>query len=451
MRPMVREDGKWRETDWETALAAAATGLQDAVREAGPGGIGCLVSPNATLEELYLSSRLMRGLGSENVDHRLRRVDFSGQQADALAPELGCSLVELQGASAILLVGSNPRQEAPLIAHRIRMAATRHEAGVALINPLRTEVTFPLLAELTRADGTMAEHLGCVLLAALRLNNGPVPAHLQAALEPLTPTAEHESVARRLGTGEVRVIVLGALAQRHPAFAGLRALAVELAKATGARLGYLPEGGNAVGAALAGATPHRALGGQPVAGPGMPVNKMLAGKLNAYLLVGGIESEDVAPEHAFKSALQAARCVIALTPYAADEQLDMSSVILPIAAFAETSGTWVNVEGCWQSVAGAARPPGEARPAWKVLRVLGNLLGLNGFEYLSSDEIRDELRRQLAEVLPASPSPGAGMALALDVPDPLTPVHMYRVDPVVRRSQPLQATREGRAWAGDAP
>ncbi len=183
----------------------------------------------------------------------------------------------------------------------------------------------------------------------------------------------------------------------------------------------------------------------------MPVNKMLAGKLNAYLLVGGIESEDVAPEHAFKSALQAARCVIALTPYAADEQLDMSSVILPIAAFAETSGTWVNVEGCWQSVAGAARPPGEARPAWKVLRVLGNLLGLNGFEYLSSDEIRDELRRQLAEVLPASPSPGAGMALALDVPDPLTPVHMYRVDPVVRRSQPLQATREGRAWAGDAP
>ncbi len=177
MRPMVREDGKWRETDWETALAAAATGLQDAVREAGPGGIGCLVSPNATLEELYLSSRLMRGLGSENVDHRLRRVDFSGQQADALAPELGCSLVELQGASAILLVGSNPRQEAPLIAHRIRMAATRHEAGVALINPLRTEVTFPLLAELTRADGTMAAtpRLRAARGSASEQRSGPGP------------------------------------------------------------------------------------------------------------------------------------------------------------------------------------------------------------------------------------------------------------------------------------
>jgi len=255
----------------------------------------------------------------------------------------------------------------------------------------------------------------------------------------LTPYAGEEQRAN------CSVILVGALAERHAAFAEIRALAGALAHATGARLGQLPEGGNAVGASLAGATPHRGVGGRPVTNPGLAAAEMLNAELDAYLLVGAIESADVAPSAAAGAAMRQARCVVALTPYAGEEQRANCSVILPVAAFAETSGTWVNVEGRWQSVPGAARPPGEARPAWKVLRVLGNLLGLAGFEYLSSEEVRDELRRELAEYEPGSGGgyvPGRLASL-----DATREVGLYAVDAVVRRSRPLQETREGRVGA----
>ena len=178
----------------------------------------------------------------------------------------------------------------------------------------------------------------------------------------------------------------------------------------------------------------------------MAAAEMLGAHLRGYVLVGGLESADLASPSGAEAALQAAACVVALTPFAGEEQRAHATVILPVAAFAETSGTWVNVEGRWQSVPGAARPPGEARPAWKVLRVLGNLLGLAGFEYLSSQEVRDELRRELAEFEPGHPAGGfvAGRLASLDV---TRDVGLYAVDPVVRRSRPLQGTREARSGA----
>jgi NADH-quinone oxidoreductase subunit G len=204
-----------------------------------------------------------------------------------------------------------------------------------------------------------------------------------------------------------------------------------------------------VGASLAGATPHRGVGGRPVARPGLAAADMIDARLRGYLFVGGIEAADLVPSSAAATAPQAADCVVALTPYASAEHLATASVILPIAAFAETSGTWVNVEGRWQSVPGAARPPGEARPAWKVLRVLGNLLGLTGFEYLSSEDVRDELRRELGEYTTGSASSAfaPGRLAALDV---TSEVGLYEVDAVVRRSAPLQQTREGRRLRGGA-
>ena len=447
-KPMVREAGGWRETDWESALEAAALGIQRVVREEGPDRFGCLVSPSATLEELYLSARLTRALGSENVDHRLRRVDFRDQQAESITPELGCSLAELEAATGILLAGCSPRHEAPLLAHRIRKAAVRNGASVAFINPGHTEVNFPVAAELTGGGGGMASQLGAVLVAALKENGQAAPAGLSALLEGLQPTAEHARVAQLLSEGELRIILLGALAQRHAAWAELRALAAALAEVTGARLGYLPEGGNAVGAALAGATPHRGSGGRKVARPGLNASEMLAAKLRACLLVGGIEPEDLAAPVEVDKSPGCAEFVVSLTPYVGEEQLALSSVILPVAAFAETSGTWVNVEGRWQSVPGAAKPPGDARPAWKVLRVLGNLLALPGFDYLSSEDIRDELRREISE-FSAAESSSANFAVAtLGGGDEIADVDMYRIDPVVRRSRPLQQVRKARAVPG---
>jgi len=450
LKPMVKEGGAWREVDWESALEAAATGLQKIVRESGAGQVGFLASPSATLEELALTAKVARGLGSENIDHRLRRIDFRDQAGDPAAPTLGCSIAELESASSVLIVGSNLRKEVPIVAHRIRQGAVRRGAKVAFVNPNAFDVLFPVLANLTSNGLGMAQHLAAVLVAALRAQGKPVPARIAAALEGVSPGADHEKIARALSEGELRIIVLGALAQRHVSYSEIRALAAALAETTGARLGYLPEGGNAVGAALAGVLPHRGAGGRAVSKPGLAATDMLNARLKGYVLVGGIESADVAPSPGLEAATQAADCVVAITPYAGPEALATATVILPAAAFAETSGTWVNVEGRWQSVPGAARPPGEARPAWKVLRVLGNLLALHGFDYVSSEEVRDELKREIGEYAASGTGVSSFQPGRLPSLDSTRDIGMYRVDAVVRRSQPLQATADGQAADGGA-
>jgi NADH-quinone oxidoreductase subunit G len=445
LQPMVKDGGVWRTVDWETALEAAAAGLQKIVREAGAGQVGFLVSPSATLEEASLAARVARGLGCGNVDHRLRRIDFRDQAGDPAAPTLGCSLADLEKASAVLIVGSSLRREVPIIAHRIRKGAVRHATQVALVNPRPQELMFPVAAQFTSNGLGMAQHVAALLVAALYRSGKSAPQQLGPALEGVVPTADHERVVKLLAGEGLRVILLGGLAERHVAYSEIRALARALAETTGAVIGFLPDGGNAVGAALAGATPHRGAGGQSVARPGLPALEMLNARLRGYVLVGAIEAADLAPSPSIESALQSAECVVALTPYAGPEQLANSTVILPVAAFAETSGTWVNVERRWQSVPGAARPPGEARPAWKVLRVLGNLLALPGFDYVSSEDVRDELLREIGGA-GADPAP-AFVPGHLSAVDSTRELGIYRVDAVVRRSRPLQETRDGRADA----
>jgi NADH-quinone oxidoreductase subunit G len=341
--PLVKQDGEWREVDWESALEAAAKGLQKVVREHGAAQVGVLASPIATLEELYLTGRVGRGLGTDHIDHRLRRVDFRDQANDPLAPTLGCSLVELGSASSVLIVGSNLRKEVPLIAHRVRQAAVKQGARVAVINPRRLELQFSTIAQLTSNGLGMPQHVAGVLVAASSAAGRSVPAHLSSAVQGITLSPEHARIAEALTQGELRVILLGAIAQNHAAYSEIRALARALAEATGARLGFLPEGGNAVGAALAGVTPHRGVGGLAVRNPGLSAAEMVNAKLRAYVLVGGIETDDLAAPSRGESTLAGADCVVALTPYVDDKLRAVATVILPVAAFAETSGTWVNV------------------------------------------------------------------------------------------------------------
>jgi NADH-quinone oxidoreductase subunit G len=263
-----------------------------------------------------------------------------------------------------------------------------------------------------------------------------------------------QAIARELVRGDHRLILLGAIAQRDPAFGLLRELATALADITGAQVGYIADGGNTVAGHLAGVLPHRGAGGQASAEPGMDVAEMLAAKLKAYLLLGPIEPElDIAAGNAL-AALQGADLVIALSPYGSAKQF--AHVILPIGTYAETSGTYVNLEGRWQSVPGAARPIGESRPAWKVLRVLGTLLQIPGFEYMSSDQVRDELQARVgtlqpSSVLAGSPDEVSGARSQRPSPSAAAEVGLYTVDAIVRRSTALQATPEGLASNRNAP
>ena len=443
MRPMLRENGVWQETDWESALAWAAERLSKIGKQQSGAQIGAIASPSSTLEELHLLAKITRALGSANIDHRLRRTDFRDEASEPLYPSLGCSISDLENASSVLVVGSNLRAEVPLIAHRIRKAAMRG-AKVAFINPVRYDYLFPVCGYLASNGLSNLEHLLSVAAAAVARNGQPAPASIAASIANLQPSDVHSAIAQQLSEGERRLIVLGAVAQRDPAYCDLRLAAEALAQITGATLGYLPEGGNAVGAHLAGVLPHRAACGRSVQSAGLNIADMLAAKLKAYVVFGAIEpAQDISAAGALES-LKAAECVIALSPYASAKEF--AHLILPIGTFAETSGTYVNLEGRWQSVSGAAKPVGESRPGWKVLRVLANMLNLPNFEYTTSEEVTEELRRELAQspqFKVASSSRAVQSKLSLNAPALQRDIPIYQVDALVRRATALQSTRAG--------
>lgn len=444
LKPQVRENGVWREVEWEAALALVAERLGKIAKQHGGAQIGAIASPNATLEELYLLARVARGLGSANIDHRLRRTDFRDEANDPSYPLLGCSIAELEQSNAVLVIGSNLRKELPLIAHRVRKAAVRGGARVSFINPHTYEYKFPVAAYLTSNGLGMFDNLLAVAAAAVSIAGKSAPASIAALVGNAQPTDAHRQIARQLTEGDRRVILLGALAQQHAAFADLRVLAGALAELTGATLGYLPEGGNAVGAYVAGALPHRTLGSQPVQSAGLNLGDMLAARLKSFIVLGGIEpASDMAASGALE-ALKAAEFVVALSPY--ESAREYAHVMLPIGTFAETSGTYVNLEGSWQSVPGAVPPVGEARPAWKVLRVLGNLLNLPSFDYLSSDEVTAEVRRLTGGLPVKAIAASRTLQANVAVSDPTDAMEtrIYQSDAIVRRAPALQATQEAR-------
>ncbi|HTY92411.1 MAG TPA: NADH-quinone oxidoreductase subunit NuoG [Steroidobacteraceae bacterium] len=435
--PLVRDGGGWTQLSWESALAVTVEGLR---RHAG--SFGALASASATTEELYLLNRLTRGLGSQNIDHRLRQRDFSDQAADSLYPNLGMRIADVDHLNGLLVVGSNLRREVPVLAHRVRKAALAG-AAVAFVNPAKFEYRFPVAAFAHSPPAAQVTDLAAVLAAVAAATQAAVPPQLAGIAAGATVNDTHRAVATALLSGPKRAVWLGALALRHPQYADLRALAAAIAHLSGASLAELAEGGNAAGAYLAGCVPHREAGGKAVADPGLTAARMLQSPLEACILFGGVEpdADSLSPE-ALKT-LAGVPFVVAITPYLTEQLKQIAHVVLPIGTFAETSGTYVNLEGLWQSFTAAARGFGESRPGWKVLRVLGTELGLESFEYTSSEEVRDELQRICAAGLPpawAGSRPVTAAAAAASTVD----VPMYQVDAVVRRAPSLQRTAEGR-------
>jgi NADH-quinone oxidoreductase subunit G len=439
-RPMLREGNEWVETDWETALAKVATGLRSRASL-----MGVLASSTSTLEELYLLGRLARALGTGNIDHRLRQRDFRDQASDPAFPSLGVRIADVQQLDSLLVIGSHLRHEVPILAHRVRKAACKG-AKVALLNPAHFPYLFPVAAELVSRPAQQVADLAAIVAAAAEAAGKQIPEHLAAATRDARIEDSHRAIATALATGEKRAVWLGALAVRHPSYADLRSLAAGLAEITGASFGQLAEGGNAAGAYLAGAIPHREAGGKAVSQPGLSASDMLRIPQKAYVLFGGVEPwSDGNPEAA--KTLSKAEFVVAITPFASDQLRQVAHVLLPIGTFAETSGTYVNLEGVWQSQTGAAQPVGESRPGWKVLRVLGNLLDLGGFDYPSSDAVRDELRGLWADDVspPAAGYEGNHRVSPSSSEASVVDIGLYQTDALVRRAPSLQKTRDGRA------
>jgi NADH-quinone oxidoreductase subunit G len=434
VRPMIRESSGWREVDWPTALAFAMEGLKR-VREAhGPSAIGALGTAYSSLEELYLLQKLVRGIGCGNVDHRLRQSDFSRDGMQAGAPWLGTAIADIPALDRVLIIGSTLRRDHPLIAHRLRQAAKK-VLQINLVNPVDDELLLRVANRLIVAPSGLAGALGEILQALGGLKGVSVPQ--QAGVD---PSESARRIAESLASGSNVALYLGNLAQHHPDAGVLHALVQRIADVAGARFGFLGEAANSVGGVLAGAVPF----GGSVAG--LDARAMLQTPRHAYVLLNAEPELDCHDPVAAMAAMRAAEFVIALSPYQ-HAAVDYAHVMLPIGPFTETSGTFVNTEGRPQSFRGVVNPLAETRPGWKVLRVLGTMLGIEGFAYTSSEQVRDEALAQgeLAARLDNRLREERSDVSRMQAPDleRIGETMSYHADAIVRRSPPLLATRDG--------
>ena len=428
-QPMLKQGGVWKEVDWQTALEYVANGIKNIKNDHGAQSIGALVSPHSTLEELYLAASLVRGLGSDNVDYRLRNAEFAAPQG---VRWLGTSIASLSTLQRALVIGSNLRKDHPLFALRVRQAV-RHGAQVTAIGAQEPEWAMSLHRSVVQPATQWVSALGAIASAVAQEKGVAAPAGATGSDE------NSLAIARSLLGGERKAVLLGNAAAHHAHASELLALANWIGSHTGATVGFLTEAANTVGAQFAGA--------HPVNG-GLNAGQMLAGGLKAALLLNTEPVADSAVGQQAIQALSGAEMVVTLSPFKCN--LEFSDVLLPIAPFTETSGTFVNAEGRLQSFHAVVRPLGETRPAWKVLRVLANLLGVAGFDFETSTDVlaratnaaagsvthipADQLSNAVSEAAPAA----AGTAT-----DPVV-ASIYQLDGLVRRSPSLQLTADAR-------
>ncbi len=396
-KPMIKVDGEWQETDWNHALEFTHRGLKSVIDAHGATQIGSLISPNSTTEEMYLSQKLMRSLGSSNIDHRLRCLDFSDQNSAPAFPWLGQTISDLETIDTALLVGSNITVEQPIAGHRLRKAAL-NGAQLMFINPVDYAFRFPVAEKLIATPVKIESELAAIAKALLDTTGTKIPDGFNKFIDQLDVTETHRTIAENLQKSDNGTLILGSAAAHYPNWSTLRALSGLIADLSQVKLGYLSDGANSAGGWLAGAVPHRTPDGEQDGEMGKHVRDMFGTQLKAYMLLN-IEPElDCAGPNSALNGLNNADFVVSLTPYISEEMKQYADVLLPVSTFSETSGSFINIEGTRQAFKGSVSPLGESRPAWKVLRVLGNLFELDGFEYLSTEEVSEELLGKMGDI-----------------------------------------------------
>ncbi|MHA6824963.1 NADH-quinone oxidoreductase subunit NuoG [Ralstonia pseudosolanacearum] len=429
-QPMLKQGGQWQTVDWTTALEYVANGLNAIKRDHGAEQIGALASPHSTLEELFLLQKLVRGIGSDSVDFRLRQSDFSAKPTGA--PWLGMPIADVSLLQRTLVVGAFLRKDHPLLAARLRQGGKKG-AQLSVIGAGGEDLLMPA-TQLLGAPSQWLSLLSEVAVAIAAANSVARP----VGTDGIEAGEVAKRIAASLASGERKAVFLGNAAVAHPQFSKLHALAQWVAQQTGATLGFLTEAANTVGGYIAGALPQ---------GNGLDAAAMLAQPRRAYVILGAEPEFDSANPQQARAALEHADTVVMLSPFASRAAMEHADVLLPVAPFTETSGTYINCEGLPQSFNGVVRSLGDSRPAWKVLRVLGNLLGLSGFEYETSEAVRDDvLTKPVAERLSnATTAQTAAPAAAAGGIERLADVPIYHADPIVRRAGSLQLAAASRA------
>ncbi len=436
-KPMIKRNGQWETVDWETALKFTADGLAKTIKHHGAEQVAAFASNSSTIEEMYLLQKLMRELGVNNLDHRLKEVDFSDQNHLPTMPKNSLPYADLEHQNAIVLLGCNIDREVPLAGIKVRKAY-RNGAKIFAINPVGYEYRFDVEAQRIVSPSEFPMQFAKLAMALVD-DVKTLPHEAQKLVIGLEVDSETKKMAGAL-KGENACLITGALCENHPHAALLRTLVHLIQQLTGANVLALTQGSNTAGAWMAGMVPHRTVAGKELIEAGLNAQEALNAKLKAYVLMGVEPGFDFTNPYGARQSMLAAEFVVVLNAFHHESMNDYADVILPIAPYAETSGTYINVDTTWQTVKGALAPFDEARPAWKVLRVLGNLLHCNDFEYTSTEEILTEIKTAAAMASEHVYTPYYTESLPC-VNQELIRVGewpLYRIDSIVRHSQALQ-------------
>ena len=437
-KPMLKQGGQWAETDWQTALEYVAHGLRNIKHEHGADSIAAVGTAHSTVEELHLLAKAMRGLGTEHVDFRLRQSDFALD--GSVTPWLGMPIADLSTVKRALVIGSFLRKDHPLVATRLR-AAVKAGAKLSIVHGSDDELLIPTANKIIAAPSDWLAALSDIVAAVAAAKGIAAP----AGFADIKPSDAANKIAASLNTGDAAmpaVVLMGNAAAHHPQASALHAAAQWIAEQTGAKFGYLTEAANTVGGYLAGATAKDA-------------KAIFDTPKKAYVLLNAEPELDSSNPQQARAALDAAEMVVVMSAF--QHGFEYADVLLPISPFSETSGTFVNCAGLAQSFNGTVKPLGDTRPAWKVLRVLGNLLGVAGFDYDTSEAIRDELFGKGVTDLSgklnnlsknAATAASFGTAGALER---VTDVPIYFADAIARRSEPLLRTADSHAPLAQLP
>lgn len=436
-QPMIKKDGQWLTVDWQTALKFAADGISRVIKQHGPQQFAAFASPSSTVEEFYLLQKMMRELGVHNLDHRLHQVDFNDQDNRATLPTNTLVYADIEQQAAILLLGCNIDREVPLAGLRVRKAFC-NGAQIFAINPVDYDYHFDVQAKVIISPTEMPMQLAKLVVAMIP-DVSKLPEEVQRLLVGLEADEFNLNMAQALQQSNA-VIVTGALCENHPDASLLRTLLAIIASHSQVKLLNFTTGANAAGAWVAGMLPHRTVAGKKVSEPGYDVQQALNAKLKGYFLLGVEPGYDFANPFNARQSLLAAKCVVLLSAFQHKSMYDYADVILPIAPYTETSGTYINIDHQWQTVKGANAPYGESRPAWKVIRVLANLLHCPEFDYTSTEEVLSAIKSLAGMVTPIKYQPYYPQSLPFSNQQ-LTRVGewpLYRSDAIVRNAQALQ-------------
>jgi NADH-quinone oxidoreductase subunit G len=438
LSPQVKENGEWKAISWHEAIETVAAILSETVAEHGADQLGMLMSPSATSEEFFLAQSLMRQLGTGNIDHRLRQADFSDDGSGQEAPVFEMKIAEIDACDAALLVGCNPRLEAPIIGHRVRQA-WRRGAKISAYNPLDWPLHFDTSLDAIAPPQDAVDRLAALAAAVENVTGNAAPDRLRTVIDAATAGEDQRALAERLNAADRGLVLLGQPALAHAEASWLKALASYIALATGSAFNMLSPGGNATGAWQAGAVPHRGPGGSEAL-QGLNAREMLDSPRQCYVIWGIEPGFDIDGPMRAVQAIKGAGKTIAVASWAASGLYEFADVILPLAPTPESEGSIINLDGTSLAFAAAGKATGEARPGWKILRRLGGELNLDGFSQVSLAEVQSDFDAARGQASAANHAPELTRAEVRDSLYRIGDLPPYAVDAGVRRARPLQQT-----------